>query len=546
MKRITVAILTCAFVAATLATTTSPASASTQMTFSSIAAGYDHTCALTNSGAAYCWGGDAYGQLGNGTTSASPSLTPVAVTGGHTFTAIAAAGYFTCAIDNSQAAYCWGENNSGQLGDGSYATQSSPVAVGGSHSFTSISISDQATACAITTAHDSYCWGNNYYGGFGDGTQNSTSIPQLTLGSHQWASISADEQGTCAVTTTNVGYCWGTGAIGHLGVGDASDHFTPTLVTGGHNWLKITTNVGSSCGLDISGAAWCWGGNGPALGDAGVNFNSNDPVAVAGGHTFTNISGGASATCATTSSGTTYCWGDNTTGAVGDGTTQDRNVPTLVAGSHSFTQLSASYHFACGLTSVGIAYCWGNNADGELGDGTSTERDSPASTYYIESDQTVAAIVDPSFTFTVAPDATTCNGATPTSGTSSSSTAVALGHITSAASAIAAQNLTITTNAGNGSAIYMRDTGALRNAGHSIADVSSDSPFPATGTEGFGYQADWMNPTHWNPVSTSNSQVFTDSSSPAYHCIAYQAQVSSTTPAGAYSTLVIYTAVPSF
>lgn len=149
--------------------------------FDSITAGYKHTCALTG-GIAYCWGDNSYGQLGDGTT--TTTLTPVPVAGGLTFVALSAGFYHTCGITTANQAYCWGRNTpnavqesvGGQLGDGTTASKSSPAPVSGGLFFQSIS-AGEVTTCGITAAGVAYCWGDNEYGQLGVGNNTSSLVP---------------------------------------------------------------------------------------------------------------------------------------------------------------------------------------------------------------------------------------------------------------------------------------------------------------------------------------------------------------------------------
>src|SRR5207247_353952 len=140
------------------------------LSFIALASGNAHACAVTTSGAAYCWGFGGDGQFGNGsTTDSADSPIPVAVSGGLSFTALAGGDGHTCGLTTSGAAYCWGSNNDGQLGTGSTTESSMPVAVSGGLTFNALDAGMQHT-CGLAKSGAAYCWGYNGYGQLGNGS----------------------------------------------------------------------------------------------------------------------------------------------------------------------------------------------------------------------------------------------------------------------------------------------------------------------------------------------------------------------------------------
>ena len=155
--------------------------ASGGLTFQSVSAGIFHSCGVTTAGEAYCWGIHGVGQLGDGIDTRSYVNVPVAVVGGLTFQSVNA-GYHSCGVTTAGEAYCWGDNDYGQLGDGTGTDSNVPVAVVGGLTFQSVT-AGQDHSCGVTTAGEAYCWGDNYYGQLGDGTFTDSNVPVRVGGS---------------------------------------------------------------------------------------------------------------------------------------------------------------------------------------------------------------------------------------------------------------------------------------------------------------------------------------------------------------------------
>ena len=353
------------------------------ITLTSVVAGGAHSCGLTSDGSAWCWGRGESGQLGVSEPPAgcvidtalyACSPAAIAVEGGLHFTQLDAGGSHTCGLTSAGAAYCWGLNDSGQLGDNSITQRSVPVAVSGGLSFSSIT-TGVAHTCGLVAGGVAYCWGLNNYGQLGSGNTNSGRVPVAVTGGLTFQSLSAGGYfagHTCGITTSGAAYCWGDNSAGQLGIGslDVSAHSQPAAVSGGLVLASVTAGLGQhTCARTAAGVAYCWGLNSyGALGN-GTQAQSAVPVAVSGGIAFAQLIAGGyiGHTCGLKSDATGYCWGENEVGAIGDGTTVDRLVPVLVAGSIGFTSLDAGYRHTCGRASAGKIYCWGSNRAGQLG-----------------------------------------------------------------------------------------------------------------------------------------------------------------------------------
>jgi len=307
-------------------------------TFTAVASGSRYSCGLTAAGKAYCWGWNGEGELGNGTTVNASSPTEVA--GGHTFAAITAGLLHACALDMAGQAYCWGNNSSGELGNGQSTTGSlTPVAVATTQTLVAIDAGNSHT-CAITVGGAAYCWGQNTSGQVGKGTVSlNEPTPVAVSDGHAFASVSVGWDHTCGVTADGVAYCWGENYWGQLGdgLGAATRRANPApvRVTGDLAFRSVSAGRSFSCGLTTGGIGYCWGlGFNGQLGD-GTDTNGRfapSPAPIAGGLTFSAIDLGADHACAMSNLRTLYCWGVNTYGQLGNTLTSDTNVPVKVAG----------------------------------------------------------------------------------------------------------------------------------------------------------------------------------------------------------------------
>jgi alpha-tubulin suppressor-like RCC1 family protein len=349
-------------------------------TIGDLSAGYYHTCALTNAGGVKCWGWNFSGQLGDSTN--TDRWTPVDVYGlSSGVIAISGGWYHTCALTNTGGVKCWGYNYDGELGNNSTDDSWIPVDVVGLNSGVTALSAGAAHTCALTNAGGIKCWGSNFSGKLGDGTNTDRWIPVDVYGLTEGVmAISAGGFNTCALTSAGGVKCWGLNSSGQLGDGTTTDSWIPVDVVGLSSGVTaISSGVDFTCALTSAGGVKCWGEGGQGeLGD-GMGSWSSTPVDVVG------LTSGVTAidaenihTCALTSDGGMKCWGANNGGQLGDGTNTDRWAPVDVVGLNSVVMaISAGGWHTCALTSTGGIKCWGNNAYGQLGDGTTGTRLTP-------------------------------------------------------------------------------------------------------------------------------------------------------------------------
>ena len=345
-----------------------------------IAAGESHSCALTAGGGIQCWGDNYYGQLGDGSTTSSSE--PVAVVGLSSGVAAFATGYgHSCALTMAGGVQCWGYNLNGQLGDGTTTYSSVPVSVSGLSSGVAWIAAGWRHTCAVTTGGGVQCWGDNDEGELGNGTNTDSSVPVGVSGlSSGVVAVDTGRHHTCAVTTGGGVQCWGYAAYGRLGDGSGTDSNVPVAVTGLSSGVAAIALGGShSCALTTEGGVWCWGYNGAGqLGDGTTAVLRAVPVPVSGLSSGVALISAYNHTCAVTTGGRLKCWGYNVYGQLGDGTTTDRTAPVAVPGlPRGVVGIATGSTHTCALWKRGGVQCWGNNDDGQLGDGRTTYRTLP-------------------------------------------------------------------------------------------------------------------------------------------------------------------------
>jgi len=298
-----------------------------------IGAGNNHTCAV-RAGHVWCWGSNAYGQLGDNTVNTATkavevvtaSLTPL-----ENIVAVAAGTRDACAIDAAGALWCWGGNDGGQLGDGTMTTRGYAVQVATLTNVQSVSMGIDHV-CALQANTTMSCWGYGYYGELGDGTGTMRLTP-MPIGNA--TSVAAGGWTSCAVLANGEAQCWGRGDQERLGTGDESNAMSPVPVLSGaltgHLQRVVQIAVGGlSCAVTMDNQLLCWGVNphGQIGNGGGSPFPVNVPLGAAGAsHVYAHYAH----VCARSTDGNLWCWGRNTEGELGDSTFVNVSVPQPVA-----------------------------------------------------------------------------------------------------------------------------------------------------------------------------------------------------------------------
>jgi alpha-tubulin suppressor-like RCC1 family protein len=364
------------------------------LALSDITAGGTHACGIAR-GQLYCWGNSAAGALGLGSTVSTSTPTLVSALSGKVVTDVSAGTNHTCAVADG-AAYCWGNGGSGRLGTGSTGSLAVPTAVTASgvlsgHTVTSITAGDQHS-CAVADGA-AYCWGLNTNGQLGNTSTTTSTVPVAVtpgglLSGRTVTSVSAGTSHSCAVAD-GVAFCWGLNTNGRLGDTTTTQRTAPVAVStagvlSGRTVTAISAGGQHSCAV-ADGDVYCWGYNSNGqLGNSSTTASSA-PVAVVGSiasaATVSAVSAGVTHSCAV-ADGAAYCWGAGASGQIGNGSTTTSVTSSVavtssgVLSGRTLTAISAGNLFTC-TNGATPGSCWGAGASGQLGNAASSTSSTP-------------------------------------------------------------------------------------------------------------------------------------------------------------------------
>ena len=333
------------------------------------------TCAVTKDGAVACW--RPVGRMIGEDTARAP-VQPIqlfrAPPGAH-FTNVVTGLQHVCALGDNGRAYCWGDNQWGQLGTSGDGVKTEPTPVASPVLFAKLS-AGRAHTCGVTTGGELLCWGlgtNNALGPAGIDvctilverrphhpepqptrcarTPKPVPLPDTAI------DVAAGDDHTCALTTRHELFCWGW-VYNIAFAAPRPKH----IADGGARLVQIASGSRHVCGLNAVGRAYCWGRNWDGqLGAAAAPEGSVQLTLVRDAPPLRSIAGGDDHTCGIGEDGRAYCWGRGVDGQLG-GVVPPRDVarPTVVAGDHAWRGITAGFNHTCAITASGSLYCWGS------------------------------------------------------------------------------------------------------------------------------------------------------------------------------------------
>ncbi len=281
---------------------------------------------------------------------------------------VASGGLHTCAIQTDGSLWCWGENFIGEVGLGTDAPVQvlAPTRIGDAAWATVTG--GVAHTCGIRDDGTLWCWGYNGSGAVGDGTGTNRGDP-TPVGSDHWLTVAAGDYHVCAIRDDRSLWCWGQNLGAQLGDGTLGERAAPVLIDAGHAWAAVAAGSVHTCAITKDGQLWCWGSDASGAIGAG-NTISMVPKRIEAASVWSSIAAGNRFTCGTTE-GSVRCWGANDVGQLGDGTRlAHADAAPITSPRTDWTSVITHSTTVCAIAGDGALECWGENRQGEIGSDT--------------------------------------------------------------------------------------------------------------------------------------------------------------------------------
>ena len=343
----------------------------------SIAAGDDHSLALDDTGTVWSWGDNGSGQLGDGSTGNRSA--PFQVASLSDVFAVAAGGNHTLALTGDGRVWAWGGNSSGELGDGTFLSRTQPVCV---HSIAEgVSIAaGYGHSLALRKDGTVWAWGDNSSGQLGDGTTENRSRPTRVAELTEVIALAAGQYHNLALKKDGTVWAWGSNGDGQLGDRTFHTRTRPVQVSGLSHIVSIAAGGYHGLAVQSDQKVWAWGRNWESqVGDFLYDHLTN-AVPVEGLSGVLLVAAGVSHSLALKTNGTVWAWGDNDHGQLGNSTFQASGTPVQVSELVGVIALAAGTSHSLALRNDGTVWAWGQNGSGQLGDGTFGSQNVPVQT----------------------------------------------------------------------------------------------------------------------------------------------------------------------
>jgi uncharacterized protein (TIGR03437 family) len=312
----------------------------------SIAGGFYHSLALKSSGTVWAWGDNQSGELGNGNN--TNSSVPAQVGGLRDIVSIAAGGSHSLALKSGGTVWAWGSNQTGELGVGNNTNSSVPIQVSGLTGVVAIAAGGYpygfGTSLALESDGTVWAWGDNQYGELGNGSNTNSNVPVQVTGLTGVTAIAGAFYHSLALKSDGTVWAWGDNQYGELGNGSTTNSNVPVQVSGLTGVVALAGGLYHSLALKVDGTVWSWGYNVDGELGSGSNASSSVPVPVSGLSGITAIASGGDTSLALKNDGTVWSWGYNADGELGNGSNSNSNVAVQVQGLTGAVAIAGGFY----------------------------------------------------------------------------------------------------------------------------------------------------------------------------------------------------------
>lgn len=341
-----------------------------------VSQGLNHSKALKDDGTLWSWAGNHFGQMGNGSTGQTV-LTPLKIGTDTNWKTISAGNVHTVALKSDNSLWAWGDNERGEVGNGTNVPQYTPIKIGSDKDWKAIASNDTNTK-ALKTDGSLWAWGINFYGALGDGTNIDRTAPVRVGSDKDWKFI-AKGPGYHSIAIKNDGslWAWGSNEDGQLGDGTKEHKNIPIQIGSDTDWKIACISHNRTLAIKNDGSLWAWGDNYSGLLGDGTTVSKYTPTKIGNDTDWLDIAGGLSFNIAIKNDGSLWSWGLNANGELGDGTNVRKYVPTKVGTLNDWKSIMVGYYAASAIKNDGSLWSWGWNGIGLLGDGTTVDSNIP-------------------------------------------------------------------------------------------------------------------------------------------------------------------------